>query len=203
MAAYASSVHGAAEESRQQSLSDYGGAQIEVYVANRNIAVGERLTTSNVSRRVWLADLLPAGSLSAEEDVIGQTLGLPLLANEPVTAAKLSTASAPIVVADGYCAVSIPTNDVSAVGGAVSAGSVIDIYAADKDGVQLIASEVLVLETSNGSQQAAEPNGLLGSNRSRATLSWVTLSIPADMVEDIISASRTMNLYLVLPGGEF
>lgn len=203
MASYASSVQGAADRSRQQSLSEYGGEQVEVYVATRNIAVGESLTSGNVERRVWLSDLLPAGSLTAEEDVLGQTLGLPLLANEPVTAAKLSQAGAPLRVAEGHCAVSIPTSDVSAVGGAVQAGSVIDIYAADREDVTLLASEVLVLETSSGSQQTSEQGGLFGSSRSRATLSWVTLSIPEDMVEDVIAASRSMSLYLVLPGGEF
>ncbi|MCL2136324.1 MAG: Flp pilus assembly protein CpaB [Coriobacteriia bacterium] len=202
MAYYASSVKGSADQIRRQTLEAYGGEQVEVYVATRNIAAGERLTSANTAKRNWLADLLPAGALTDESDVMGQTLGMPLFANEPVVSAKLSTEIPPISVPEGYCAVSIPTNDVLAVGGAITTGSVVAIYAADKESVILLAAEILVLDTSNSSSQQVEPNSLFGSSLSRPALSWVTLSVQEDMVADLIVASRTMNLYLVLPGGE-
>lgn len=202
MAGYAYTVQSNARQSRSQILASYGGEQIEVYVAVRNIASGERLTTANVTKQTWLADLLPAGALSDEGDVIGQTLGIPLLANEPVVSCKLSTTTNSINIPEGYCAVSIPTNDVLAVGGAVSSGSVIAVYAADKESVELIAAEVLVLETSNDNRSISDDSGLFGTNHSRSSLSWVTLIVSEDMVADLIAASRSRNLYLVLPGGE-
>ncbi|MDR2957219.1 MAG: Flp pilus assembly protein CpaB [Coriobacteriales bacterium] len=203
MSLYASSVRNEADKSRIQTIQEYGGEQIEVYVANRNIAIGERLTTTNVSKQIWLVDFLPDGALTEADDVIGQVLGIPMQANEPVTAAKIKTNTSPVSVPDGYCAVSIPTNDVLAVGGAINTGSIIAIYAADKETVVLLAAEVLVLDTSNNSTEGLEHTGLLGSSRTRPALTWVTLAVREDMVEDIIAASRAMNLYLVLPGGEY
>jgi len=202
MGLYASGVRNEAIAAHSQTLEAYGGEQIEVFVATRDIAPGERLTESNVSRRVWLVELLPAGALTDADEVIGQTLGLPLMANEPVVQAKLFNGAPAITIPEGYVAVSIPTNDVLAVGGAVSAGSIIAIYAADSQSVELLAADVLVLETSNGNQRNAENNGLFGSSYSKTSLSWVTLAVREDMVEEIIVASRSMNLYLVLPGGE-
>jgi pilus assembly protein CpaB len=202
MAFYAAAIHGNANELRNQTLEDYGGEQVEVFVATRNIASGERLTSANVEKRTWLADLLPAGALTDESQVIGATLAMPLLANEPVAQAKLQNGDNSLTVPEGYCAVSIPTNDVLAVGGEIHAGSVIAIYSADKDTVVLLAAEVLVLDTSNGSAEVYESSGLFGSGGSRQNLSWVTLCVQEDMVEDIIAASRSTNLYLVLPGGE-
>jgi len=201
MGLYANTVVSSAADSYTKTLDTYGGEQIEVFVATRNIVAGERLTTSNVEKRTWLAELLPAGALTSAEDVIGQTLAIPLFTNEPVTSSKIGNAVAPINIPDGHCAVSIPTNDVLAVGGAISAGSRIAIYAADKDAVELLAADVLVLETSNSNSASKEPNGMFGSGRQQPALTWVTLAVEEDMVEEIIAASRTMNLYLVLPGG--
>ncbi|MCL2631551.1 MAG: Flp pilus assembly protein CpaB [Coriobacteriia bacterium] len=203
MAFYASAVNRSASQYRAQALEGYGGEQIEVFVAVRNIAAGEQLTPANVVKRIWLVDMLPAGAATNEADVYGQTLSLPLLANEPVVLAKLGSNTERLSVPEGFCAVTIPTNDVLAVGGAITSGSVVAIYAADKDTVYLLAAEILVLETSNSTNFNTDTGNLFGSGRSRPALSWVTLSVREDMVEEIIVASRTMSLYIVLPGGEF
>jgi len=202
MVCYAYMVQKNAAQGRSQTLIAYGGEQVEVFVAMRNIAAGERLTPNNVSKQTWLVDLLPAGALTDESEVLGQTLGLPLLANEPVVEMKLASGADTLNIPEGYCAVSIPTNDVLAVGGAVTAGSVIAVYAADKDSVQLLAAEVLVLETSSDHLNDYDNSSMLGSGYSKTSLSWVTLIVTEDMVAEIISASRNMNLYLVIPGGE-
>jgi pilus assembly protein CpaB len=100
--------------------------------------------------------------------------------------------------------VSIPTEDVLAVGGAVLAGTFVTIYAADTTSVELIAEEVLILETSNGARGASGgTSGLFGSSNSRSQLSWVTLAVEADTAQELIAASRSKELHLVLPGGGF
>jgi pilus assembly protein CpaB len=203
MAVYASSTQKLISQSRSQNLEAYGGEQVEVFIASRNIAAGEKLTHNNVTKRLWLADLLPAGAMGEESDVIGQILGVALLANEPVVSTKLGSDADRISVPEGYCAVSIPTSDVLAVGGTIGAGSVIAIYAADRDTVRLLAAEVLVLDTSGSGYQSNRQNSLLAGGSYRQPLAWVTLSIREDMVEEIIAASRSVNLYLVLPGGGF
>ena len=200
---YATGIRDEATQSRQQALLSYGGEQVEVFVATRNIAVGETLSSANVSKRRWLSDLLPTGALSNQQDVFGQTVAMPLLMNEPVVAAKLGELKAPVSVPDGLCAVSIPSEDVLAVGGAISAGSYVTIYAADSKTVELIAEEVLILETSNGAYQSGTgSSSLFGGSSSRPKLTWVTLAVDPDIAQELIAASSSRKLHLVLPGGE-
>jgi pilus assembly protein CpaB len=122
--------------------------------------------------------------------------------NEPVVTAKLGESKTPVSVPEGLCAVSIPSADVLAVGGAIQAGAFVTIYAADGVTVELIAEEVLILETSNGSAAASgEGSGLFGGSSARPQLSWVTLAVEADTAQELIAASRSKELHLVLPGG--
>jgi pilus assembly protein CpaB len=202
MAWYVSSVRAEATQSRQQQLSAYGGQQVEIYVATRDIAVGETLSSSNVSSQLWLSDLLPAGALSEQRDVFGKTVSMPLFKNEPVVAAKLGEIKIPVSVPAGLCAVSIPSEDVLAVGGVITAGNYVTIYAADSKTVELIAEDVLVLETSNGAYVASgSGSGVLGSASSRPKLLWVTLAVDPEIAQELIAASTTRKLHLVLPGG--
>jgi pilus assembly protein CpaB len=203
MALYASGVHAEAAESREQALASYGGEQVEVFVATRDIAVGETLSADNVSRQLWLSDLLPLGALGTSDEVFGQVVAVGLLRNEPVVAAKLGLVAAPVSIPEGYCAVTIPTDDVLAVGGAISAGSVVMIYAAGPQTVELLAEEVLILATSNGAQAEDTSGGGLfasSSGSARVALSWVTLAVEPHRVQELIAASRDKSLYLVLPG---
>jgi len=200
---YTTGVKAEATQSRQQALSAYGGEQLEVYVATRNIAIGETLSSSNVSSQLWLSDLLPAGALSEQADVFGKTVSVPLLMNEPVVAAKLGDLIAPVTVPKGLCAVSIPSEDVLAVGGGISAGNYVTVYAADSRTVNLIAEDALVLGTSNSAYQTADGgSNLFGGSTSRPKLAWVTLAVEPEIAQDLIAASTSGQLHLVLPGGE-
>jgi pilus assembly protein CpaB len=202
MGFYATGIQAEATQSRQQALASYGGEQIEVYTALRDVAVGETLSSENVSSQLWLSDLLPAGALSEQGDVFGQTVTVPLLKNEPVVSAKLGTLKKPVTVPEGLCAVSIPSEDVLAVGGAIQAGTAVTVYAAQAQVVELIAEEALVLETSSGATSAqTESSGLFGGSSSRPKLSWVTLAVEPDTAQELIAASVVGELYLVLPGG--
>jgi pilus assembly protein CpaB len=183
-------------------LASYGGEQVEIYTATRDIAIGETLSGENVSLRLWLSDLLPAGALFDQSKVFGQTITVPLMKNEPVVTAKLGELSVPVNVPEGLCAVSIPSDDVLAVGGAIRAGTFVTVYAADAAAVELIAEEVLVLETSNGAQLASGTSGgLFGTSASRSQLSWVTLAVEPDAAQELIAAACSKELHLVLPGG--
>ena len=202
MSLYVSGVRTEAMQSRQQALSAYGGGQVEVFVATRDIAIGETLSSSNVSSQIWLSDLLPAGALSEQRDVFGKTAAMPIFKNEPVVAAKLGEHKTSVSVPAGLCAVSIPSEDVLAVGGVIAAGNYVTIYAADSRTVELIAEGVLVLETSTGASASANPGtGSFGSTGSRPKLTWVTLAVDPEIAQELIAAATTRKLYLVLPGG--
>lgn len=50
------------EKEHQDALARYGGEQVEVYVATRDVLVGEVVDASNTEKRLWLAALLPQGA---------------------------------------------------------------------------------------------------------------------------------------------
>ena len=201
---YAGDVRAQAASSRAQALADYGGEQVEVLVASRDIAAGETLDASNVSVQIWLADLLPAGVARNTADVFGKTTAVALLRNEPIVMAKLGERASQLTVPDGLCALSVPTDDVQAVGGALVPGAAVDVYAVGSVGVMLVAQDVLVLETSNGFGTAVTNTGsgssLFGASTSRAPLKWVTLAVSANSVQELLAAARDKRLFLVLPG---
>ncbi|MDR1713488.1 MAG: Flp pilus assembly protein CpaB [Coriobacteriales bacterium] len=201
MALYASGIRAEAAQSRQSALAAYGGEQVEVFVATRDIAVGETLSSENASRMIWLAALLPAETLMSDTEVYGQTVAVPILANEPISAAKLGSVAAPVTVPEGYCAVSIPSEDVLAVGGAIHPGAIVMVYSAGADAVSLIAANTLVLATSNGNEALAQGStDIFGNSTTTKALSWVTLAVTPEQVQELIAASRGRSLYLVLPG---
>ena len=63
-------------------LAQYGGDQVEVYVAVRDIAPGESLNDSNVEKKLWLGELLPKEALTDLSAATGKTLSAPLFAGE-------------------------------------------------------------------------------------------------------------------------
>ncbi len=198
---YAFDIRAQATSLRQEALTAYGGEQVEIFIATRDIAVGETLNAGNVSAQSWLADLLPTGALTEQSQVYEKTLVVPLLENEPVVAAKLGELATPVSVPDSLCAISVPSEDVCAVGGAITAGSEVNVYAASDSKVTLLGQSVLVLETSNGSRMEAQSSsGLFGSVSTRNQLSWVTLAVEPERVQEYLAASRDDWLYLVLPG---
>ena len=202
---YANNVRAQAESSRLQALADYGGEQVEVLVATRDIAAGERLDASNVSFQIWLVDLLPAGVARETSDVFGKTAAIPILKNEPIVTTKLGEGSAQIVVPDGLCAVSIPADDVQAIGGALTPGMLVDVYMVSATKVTLVAQNVLVLETSNGYGATSTGNGsgsLFSGSQARSALKWVTVAVDAQTVQELLIAARDRSLSLVLPGGD-
>lgn len=201
MAWYISGLRSEADTAREDALARYGGEQVEVVVATRDIAIGETLGADDVEQRTWLSDLLPKDAVRDYESVMGATVAVPLFENEPVTQAKTGGLATTVSVPDGLCAVSIPSQDVLAVGGAITSGSLVNIYAAGAHEVTLLGEEILVLETSNTSYLAEqESSDLFGTASARTALTWVTLAVDPASVEELITASRSDNLYLVLPG---
>ena len=52
--AYAQGVRGEADAARAEALARYGGEQLEVCVAKRDIAAGESVDASAVETRLWV-----------------------------------------------------------------------------------------------------------------------------------------------------
>ncbi|WP_139650932.1 Flp pilus assembly protein CpaB [Raoultibacter phocaeensis] len=182
---YLQAVRHEADEARAEALSRYGGEQVEVCVATRDIAVGEKVDATNTTVRLWLADLLPADAVRSVRDVSGEQLGSPVYEGEVVTSKRFEHADRAIDAPAGLSVLSIPVKDVQALGGSVSPGLRVDVYSTGASGTELLATDVPVVSSSNEGEGA---------------ISWVALAVDPQSVQELIAASQKTELYLVMPG---
>ena len=188
--AFMASVQGQADAARAEALARYGGEQVEVCVATRDIAAGERVDLSSVETKLWVADLLPEDALRSTGDAVGRIATSSILKGEVVSPKRFESARDALDVPVGTEAVSVPATAGQAVGGAVRPGMSVDVYAAGDSSTALIANEVLVLATSVG-----DSGGLVSSDSG-----WITLAVDPAKVQEVIAASNKMSLHFVIPG---
>lgn len=187
---YTQGVRGEVDQARADALARYGGEQVEVCVAKRDIAAGETVDASAIETKLWVSDLLPQGAIRSSSDVVGQKASALVLAGEVLTDRRFASGASKIDVPVGMCAISVPAKDVQAVGGAISAGDAVDVYATGDSQTRVLAQSVQVLATSAGTSESS----------SSQKVSWVTLAVRSDQVEELVAASQKTELYLVLPG---
>ncbi len=104
---------------------------VKVVVATQNIAERTMLQSSMLTLKDWPADLLPTGTISKIQDVIGKVTSTPLAAGEIVLINKVSTEQTAVGLAPtlppGLVAMSLGVSSMSAVGGAIRQGDSVDI----------------------------------------------------------------------------
>lgn len=187
--AYTQGVRGEADAARSEALARYGGEQLEVCVAKRDIAAGEVVDAGLIETRLWVADLLPSESIQDAEKTVGRKASSTILAGEVLSERRFRDSGAQLEVPEGLTAVSVPAKDVQAVGGAVASGSRVDMYATGGASTEAIAKDVLVLATS-----ASAANG-----SSEAKMSWITVAVEPESVQELVAASQKTELYFALP----
>lgn len=180
------SVQGSADAARAEALEKYGGAQADVWVAKRDIAAGERVESSMVEAKSWVADLLPDDALRSSEPVSGNTASSPIFAGEVLVGKRFAATSSQLDVPSGTTALSVPAKAVQAVGGGLEPGMYVDVYSTGDSKTSVIAKDVLVLASS-------------GAGSSLSSSSWVTIAVPDKLVQQLVSAANSSELYLALP----
>ncbi len=187
--AYTATIKSEAQVQRSAALQHYGGERAQVVMASEDIAVGSTIGSGNAKSAEWLVDLLPGGEVATSiEQVDGLVAQTDIKKNEPILMDRVGSGSARISVPDGLEAVSVSTDDVLAVGGAICAGSFVDVYVETSEGkIVLLGQKILVLETSNL------------KNSEGVELSWVTLAVKGESVGELISASAKGTIHFVLP----
>lgn len=190
VAAFLWSVQGEADAARAEVLARYGGEQVEVCVATRDVAAGERLDASAMEAKLWVADLLPEGAVSDAALVVGRTATTSIFKGEVVVEKRFQEGQGALDIPQGMQAVSVPAKAVQAVGGAIRPGMSVDVYSSGSSGTVALDKGVIVLATSVGE------SGSLVSNDT----GWITLAVAPERVEEIISASGKTSLYFALPG---
>lgn len=194
-------MQGQVASARDEAVERYGGEQVEVLVARRDLAVGQTLSEADVEMRTWVSALLPEGALRSVESAVGQRVSVPLFSGEPVIAAKVGDEENSIDVPSGRSAVTVPADNVSALGGSLCAGTRVEVYTTVGTAPTLLASDVTVLETSSSSvAMGTSSSSSLFSSSSASTIAWVTLAVPPERVQETIAAASADALYLVLPG---
>lgn len=190
--AYTQSVRGEADAARAEALARYGGEQVEVCVAVRDIAPGEKLDASNTTAKLWVADLVPPDALRSLRDASGEQVGTPIFEGEVITSRRFAREDRQIEVPAGLSVLSVPVKDVQAIGGSIASGQHVDVYATGAAETKLLASDVAVVSSSN--------DGKSGSGE--GSISWVALAVEPQSIQEFVAASQKMELYLVLPGDE-
>lgn len=175
---------------RAEALERFGGEQVEVCVAKRDIAAGEVVDASSFEKRMWVTALLPDDPLTQDSDVLGKQVTSTVLKGEVLTSRRFEESSSSIDVPGELTAVSVPARDVQTVGGALRPGMFIDVYATGSAGTTLIVHSVLVLAT----------NASSSSKSGADSVSWVTLALNPANVQEIVSVAQGSELYFTLPG---
>ena len=194
--AYVAQVNARAEEARADILTRYGGEQVEVCVATKDVAAGEVIDASCITTRAWVADLLPKGALRLASEVVGRTATSAIIAGEVFCEGRFLQQQTNFQVPEGMVALSVPAKEVQAVGGAIEPGMLIDIYATGSSATALIGADVEVLATSR------QPGGVDGVQAATGTSSiqWITVALSPDRVEETVAAAQSLALYFTLPG---
>lgn len=116
---------------RSQSGAAQAVKQVSVVVASGPLKMGQPLAAGDLTLVDWPAGKQPAGSFSRVEDCVGRALIVPLVPNEVVLDQELANRNAgsglPVSIPEGMRAVSVGVDDVVAVAGFVTPGTIVDV----------------------------------------------------------------------------
>jgi Flp pilus assembly protein CpaB len=200
-----------------------------VLVATHDVRAGQQVTAQDVEVRRLHADGVPTGALSVADDAVGSYVAWPLTAGEPVLSRMVRhersgiTLTAAVTVPDGYRAVAVPVQPAGAVGGMLSPGDRVDVYAtplpghnggttsssagADpmrSDTAVVLGRDLLVLQLRSDQGQpldAAADQSVRGLNFGAGKLGSVVIAVPASEVSRFASAAASDTIYLALTVG--
>lgn len=189
--AYTYLVYQDADNARAEAMERYGGEQVEVLVATRDLYPGETLDSSNTETKLWVSDLLPEGCITKAEDGWGKQLTSFVIKGEAISTRRFESETSDIDIPAGKVAITVPAEDVQAVGGALSAGNMVDVYATGVD-TTCLGEDILVLATNASSSEGSS---------TKSSISWVTIAVDPDKVQEYVAASQELQIYFVLPSG--
>lgn len=183
---YADGVRAEAEQMRSDAIARFGGEVTQVVVASGALEPGEVVGERDVALRDWVSQLVPEGALTRLEDVVGREVTVPVGRNAPVSELAFREEGASLDIPEGSVAVSIPVTDKLGVSRNVRQGARVAAYRIGADGTQLICPDAQVL--SAPAQSAPLASGV-----------QLTFAVPAQSAADVLAASASGDLRMVLP----
>ena len=172
-------------------------------VAARELAMGDLVTKDDVKLVAWPASSPVTGGFTAIEEVVNRGLIDGVVANEPLTQAKLAPLEAggglPPTITEGMRALSVKVNDVIGVAGYVVPGTRVDVIVtlANRGGsndsmTRVVVSDVEVLTAGTRMDVAKARDG------QPIPASVVTLLVTPDDAERIALAANEGSIMLTL-----
>ena len=186
--AYASSVRQEAAAAQQEALARYGGELVAVCVATRDIDPGDTFDEGNVAVEEWVASLLPPEAITSLGEVVGKVATSRVPRRAVLSPVYLETDSGGLEIPADKVAVCVACDPQHAVGGSLERGDTVDVYVSDAE----IADRLLsarVLDTSSLAQGGGD-------------LTWVTLAVDPERVSEVLAATSTGQVTLVIPGSD-
>jgi len=202
-------------------IEQFEGGAKRVLVARERISSGTVLSRSLFEEQTWPGICLPEGTLEAAdfEKVEGHRSTATIVAGEALNRSRIFDKQLPLDrLAVGMTAVTLPADNIHALGGELLRGMRLTLMAATPTGrVTELATHIEVLSANTSAIQNTlttfaeeDPAGsscltLTGaadtqnSSHSSESLHWVTLAIPNGQVEQVLTASRAGMIHLVLP----
>jgi Flp pilus assembly protein CpaB len=198
---------------------------VAVLVAAHDVRAGAQIAAQDVEVQRMHEDSVPAGALVGPDDAVGQYVAWPLTAGEAVLGRMVRhqrsgiTLVADVTVPDGYRAVAVPVQPSGAVGGMLSPGDHVDVYATplpghQADGAQasppsddatvMLGASLLVLQLRSDQGQPLDSGGdrsVHGLDFGSGKLGSVVLAVPSDQVSRFAAAAAAETMYLALDVG--
>ncbi len=183
-----SSAEREAEAARAEALAAYGGEVVTVCVATSSLEAGDELDATNVELRDWVADLLPEDACTSLDEVGGREVAERVPKGAVISETYFSRRESAVEVPEGLVAVSVPVQQEYALGGALTSGDEVDVYVAASGVVDRISEAARVIDAST-----------FGTDGS-GDLTWVTVAVEPERVEELLAASARGTVSLTLSG---
>ncbi|MCL2818554.1 MAG: RcpC/CpaB family pilus assembly protein [Actinomycetia bacterium] len=195
----------ASERAKAQLLNRFGGSTAEVLVATKTIYAGEKVVEGSIASQNWPSILLPEDPYLRSESnkVIGHSANSIILAGEPLRVGRIDEAASILEsVPIGMQAVTIPTDPIRALGGAVRVGMRVDLLCPNTTGtMEVLARDVVVLalSTEDSGEEAATTTGLLGAGAAQ-DIRWITVCVEGELAQQVVTAATIGKVYLTYSG---
>jgi pilus assembly protein CpaB len=188
-------------ESQGGSLIASEPPENRLALAARDLPAGAVLGAEDIRVVPWPSADLPRGFSSSSEELVGRGLMTPLSADEPILVSKLadhaSGGGLPILIPEGMRAVSVRVDEVIAVAGFVTPGTLVDVLVTISQGsgsgnsiTRVILQNVRALAAGQSVQRDEEGKP--------QTVSVVTLLVTPEQGERLVLASNEGRIQLAL-----
>ena len=114
-----------------------------------------------------------------------------ILEGEVISQSRFNNETQELDIPAGQVAIALPAEDIQAVGGRISAGSKVDVYATGTK-TTCLGRDLEVLATSADNDESS----------SRTKLTWITLAVEPEKAQEFVTASESLAIYFTLPSGK-